>query len=105
MDSHKEQIDSLRNNPKITILSIKHGLDAFNTAKELFFLNRTSKEKEDWAKGFVSSDTKSSTLIFYKEKLRINFKLGFRILIGDHSVLGEQKPLDEGLTRWASFLN
>ena len=104
MDSHKEYIDSLRSNPKITILTLKHGLDAFNTAKEVFHIDKDSKTKEIWEKGFVSSDKQSATLIFYKRNLRKNFNLAFQILIGDTVVLGEQYPLDEGIKRWTSFM-
>jgi hypothetical protein len=103
MSSHKELLESYRTNPKITVLSVQHGLQAFQTAANLFFLKETPAEKENWEKRFISQEKKSATLFFYKRKLRVNFKLGFKLLIGDN-VLGEEKPLQDALDLWEEYL-
>ena len=103
LKSHKEFLEKYKKNPKITILSTKHGLDAFRLAADLFFIGK-SLEKEDWMKQFVSEDKKTATFILYKRKLRTNFKLGFNILIGDDMFLGEQHPLDKATDLWKDYL-
>ncbi len=100
----KEILEEEKKDPKVTILKSFTGMEAFCVGADLFFLNDSEEEKQKWIKQFSLSDKKHTIAYFYKRKKIKNYDLKFRFITHD-AYLGERKPLEEGLQKWAQFLH
>jgi hypothetical protein len=88
-------------NPNIQIQKVLRGMTAFETGQSFLFPNSIS-EGTTWATRWSTSEKQGAVFFLYVRKKISSAVLGFKLIVGEDSILGEELPFEEGLRRWSS---
>ena len=100
--------ETLRSDPKNTIIRTLNGEPAFNIARDMLFIDKSEwedpNESDVWESKFSENDKQNSTLVLYKKKMITKYKIGLRLYINNKLSVGELRPEKEAIKRWQDFL-
>jgi hypothetical protein len=101
-------LEKLQADPKVTIISVLTGVQAFYIARDMLFVKKDEwedpNESNIWEANFSEADKQSATFVLFSKKMTVNSKIGIRLFINNILSFGELRPEKEAIKRWKDFI-
>lgn len=99
LDSYQD----FQRNPKITIYKVIKGKKGFNLAQHMLNWDDEKVFDNEWASKWTEQEKQNAIFIIFSKKIRVNDKIGIRLLIGNDdnfAVVGELHTPKKALLIW-----